>query len=142
MRSTENSTEAVTVGSPDWAFLCGDWKKDLDTVFVIRDSHVVAALQKEVHQLKLTTYTLLSARLIEAMFELGIVARIEDEIGDIFWKCAETVSWRHGLRTLGYSLELFKRDPAKSPQLANWMRNDPLPHVCSARQLRVLYKYG
>jgi hypothetical protein len=142
------SLEPIIVGSPDWVFICGEWNPRLNAALIIRDSQLVAAIQKDEGNLKLVTFGFLSARLIEALFELGIDARIESEIGELFWKRVETVSWRHGLGTLGYTLESFSAEvsaPAqideKADRLISLSRN-ALPNAFAARQLRILYKYG
>ena len=140
--------DPITVGSPDWVFVCGSWSPQLNTALILKNDRLVAALQKENGQLKLITYDFLSARLIEALFELGIDARMEDEIGDLFWKRAETVAWRHGLGTLGYSLEAFSANVSAPSELEEKaerilsLSNEALPSSFGARQLRILYKYG
>ena len=147
-RKIPNPSESITVGSPDWVFVCEGWNSRLTAALILRNGDLIAAIQKDAEQLKLVTFDFLSARLIEALFELGEDARVEDEIGDRFWKRAETVSWRHGLGTLGYSLESFSSEvsttaeaEAKADRLHS-LSEDALPNAFAARQLRILYKYG
>ncbi len=137
------SFEPIAVGSPDWVFVCGEWNPLLNAALILRDSHLVAAIQKDAGQLKLVAFDFLSARLIEALD-----ARVESRIGKRFWKRVETVSWRHGLGTLGYSLESFSPEviapsqiEEKADRLISLSRN-ALPNTFTARQLRILYKYG
>lgn len=138
----------VTVGSPDWTFICDHWDPRSPAALILRDSKLVACIQKKDGQLCLCTFEFLSARLIEALFELGVDARVEEGLGELFWKRAETVSWRHGLGPLGYSMEAFSADLSGKTELAEKeerlqvLSNSALPNDCTARQLRILYKYG
>ncbi|MDB2499247.1 hypothetical protein N9X40_00155 [bacterium] len=142
------SLDPIVGGSPDWVFVCDEWNPRLNAALIFRDSQLVAAIQKDAGNLKLVTFGFLSARLIEALFELGVDARVESEIGELFWKRVETVSWRHGLGTLGYTLESFSSEVSvpsqideKADRLISFSRN-ALPNAFAARQLRILYKYG
>ena len=142
------TNDALSVGSPDWVFLCDDWDPEFSSAIIHRDSKLIGALQRKSDQLKFTSYDFLSGRLIEGLFELGIEARHEQELGATFWKRAQTVTWRHGLGTLGYSLEFLgaktsrKADSLQNIQLRDELANRALPHSFAARQFRILYKYG
>ena len=41
------SLEPIIVGSPDWDFICGEWNPRLNAALIIRDSQLVAAIQKD-----------------------------------------------------------------------------------------------
>ena len=142
------SAEPLSIGSPDWVFVCGQWDPALNSALIFRDKVLVAAIQKSAGQLKLCTFNFLSARLVEALFELGVDARAENGIGELFWKRVETVAWRHGLGTLGYTLESFSSqvsEPSELDEKSERLRQlsiSALPNSFAARQLRILYKYG
>ena len=142
------SSLPVTVGSPDWVFVCDQWDPRSSAALIFRGKDLVASIQKREGQLRLSTFDFLSARLIEALFELGVDARVEEGMGELFWKRAETVAWRHGLGPLGYTMEAFSADLSAKSELEekserlDMLSNTALPNACTARQLRILYKYG
>ncbi|MCZ6674014.1 MAG: hypothetical protein O7C75_13875 [Verrucomicrobia bacterium] len=148
-RNTDGDTnEEFVVGSPNWTFLCGKWCVGRDSLVFPRDSQLIAVLQIESNQLKLTTYHPMSAQLVATLFQIAQESQSEYGTGDSFWQRTRNLILNQDIESKGYCPEFVAAgnllepvSPDKQPILDQLIGNQ-LPSAMAATQTRILYKYG
>ncbi len=137
------------VSTPDWTYLCSNKIDPADSIVITRESELIAVIQSKYNQLRLTSFRPLSSRIIEAIFEMGMVWAEHAILDDRFKEWAEIVKWRLGLGALGFEFEyLSEMDLRDSSSHKNMDRAlttislKALPASITAMQLQILYKYG
>ena len=79
-----------------------------EVLTITRESHLIAQVQVQFNQLKLVSLRPLSARLLEALFELALDRRESLSMDEHFCKWADVIKWRLGLASLGYEFTFEK----------------------------------
>jgi hypothetical protein len=138
----------LVIGSPDWVFSCSTTLISGEVLTITRESHLIAQVQVQFNQLKLVSLRPLSARLLEALFELALDRRESLSMDEHFCKWADVVKWRLGLASLGYEFAFEKITDVSAPttdlevETKRQNSRDPLPGSRTAKQIQILYKYG